>query len=107
VELRQAGTGRRRAAVGVLALGLLSGLPARAQEPTDDLKREIEALKQGQLEIQKQLNEIKRLLQAQQRPQAPPQRGPEVKDVVFDISSAAVKGPKSAQLTLIEFTDYQ
>jgi len=98
----------RIAGLCLLALVLLVGVPVLAQESADDMRQEIEALKQGQKNIQKQLNEIKRLLQTQQRPQAAPQRrGPQVKDVVFDVANGEVKGEKSAQLTLIEFTDYQ
>ena len=98
----------RNAGLCALALVLLLGFPVLAQESENDLRQEIEALKQGQKNIQKQLNEIKRLLQTQQRAQQPSKpRGPQVKDVVFDIANGKVKGDNSAQLTLIEFTDYQ
>jgi protein-disulfide isomerase len=96
----------RNAGLGVLALGLLVAAPAFAQESDDDIRAEIEALKQGQKDIQRQLNDIKRMLQQQARKPAP-RPGPQVKDVVFNVGSAEVKGEKSAQLTLIEFTDYQ
>jgi len=97
----------RYGALCLLALVLLIGAPALAQESDDEMRDEIEGLKQGQKNIQKQLNEIKRLIQTQQRPAAPKRRGAEVKDVIFDIANGEVKGEKSAQLTLIEFTDYQ
>jgi protein-disulfide isomerase len=96
----------RIAGLGVLALGLLLvALPVFAQEGDEDIRKEIEALKQGQQNIQKQLQEIKKLLQQQQRPAAP--QGPKVKDVVFNLGNNDVLGDAGAALTLIEFTDYQ
>ena len=74
------------------------------QEVIDDLKKEIDALKAGQQEILKQLDEIKKLVQARQ---APAHSGPNVKDVVFNLGANPTKGPASAKLTLVEFTDYQ
>jgi hypothetical protein len=92
-----------------IALGL--GNTVRAQEESE-VQKQLEALKKGQEEIRKELDEIKRLLiSGQARPPmaqptvAPPQ--PDVKDVAFDISGNPVKGESSAELTLIEFTDYQ
>jgi len=79
--------------------------PVLAQESKDDLKKEIDGLKQGQQEILKQLDEIKKLMQARQAPAAP--SGPNVKDVVFNLGANPTKGPASAKLTLVEFTDYQ
>jgi hypothetical protein len=88
-----------------LGLALLLAVPALAlaQETDAELRDEIEALKKGQQDIQKQLAEIKKLLQA--RPQG--RQGPNVKGMVFDIGDNLVKGPGSAKLTMIEFTDYQ
>ncbi len=83
----------------LVGLGMLIGSPAFAQS---DLKDEVEALKKGQQEILRQLQEIKSLVQTQARP-APPG----VKDVVFDLGKNPVKGPNAAKVTLIEFTDYQ
>ncbi len=87
----------------VPALLLLAGIvasPAFAQE--QDLKADIEALKKGQQEILQQIQDLKKLLQAQARP-----AGPNVKDVVFDLGINPVRGSDTAKLTLIEFTDYQ
>lgn len=88
-----------------LAAALTVALSAAAagQTPDDEVRREIEALKQGQQQIRQELQEIKRLLQ--ERPAAP--AGPDVKDKVFDIGDNPVKGEQTARLTLIEFTDYQ
>ncbi len=94
-----------KAAVGAGVLALLVASPGFAQESDADLRKEIEALKQGQKNIQRQLQEIKRLVQAQNKP--PARQGPQVKDVVFNLGNNAVKGDSAAKLTLIEFTDYQ
>ena len=97
--LISAGTG---AALAVMLAA--APAPVFAQESKDDLKKEIDALKQGQTEILKQLEEIKKLVQA--RPAAGPS-GPNVKDVVFNLGANPVKGSATAKLTLVEFTDYQ
>ncbi len=95
-----------KAGFGAGVLGLLLASPGFAQESDADLRKEIEALKQGQTNIQRQLQEIKRLVQSQNKKPAQRQ-GPQVKDVVFNIGNNAVKGDSGAKLTLIEFTDYQ
>ena len=92
----------------VLSAGLLALATAPAtfaQASSQELEKEIEALKQGQQQIRKDLQEIKRLLQQQQKPAAP--SGPNVQGKVFDIGSNPVKGVPTAKLTLIEFLDYQ
>lgn len=95
-----------RVALSALLLALPLAGAALAQTADKGLKQEIEALKKGQQEIQKELQEIKKLIQA--RPAAPPPpSGPNVKGKVFDLRENPVRGESSAQLTLIEFTDYQ
>ena len=64
------------------------------------LRDEIKALKEGQTAIQKELQEIKRLLQ--QKPAAA-----EFKEAIINISGAPFKGKKEAKLVLIEFSEYQ
>ncbi len=95
-----------RGAAAACALALWVVTPLAAQSAGDDLKQEIEALKKGQQEIQKQLAEIKTLLQA--RP-APPPAAPtlNVKDVPFNLGANPIRGADSAKLILIEFSDYQ
>jgi protein-disulfide isomerase len=78
----------------------------------NELKREIEALKAGQAAIQKDLAEIKGLLILQARQGAaagPPEpHGPTPENpIIVSIDGGAVKGDKSAKVTLVEFTDYQ
>ncbi len=92
----------------VLSAGLLAlatAPAAFAQAGGEDLQKEIEALKQGQAQIRKDLADIKRLVQQSNRPAAPSR--PNVTGKVFDIGNNPVKGLPSASLTLIEFLDYQ
>ena len=92
----------------VLSAGLLAlaAAPATfAQASDQDLAKEIEALKQGQQQIRKDLQEIKQLVQQQKS--APARSGPNVAGKVFDIGANPVKGVPTAKLTLIEFLDYQ
>jgi hypothetical protein len=67
------------------------------------LQKELEALKEGQRSMQKDLEEIKTLLRS--RPVAAQPTSPQ--NVVLNIAGEPLKGEKTARLTLIEFTDYQ
>ena len=96
----------RYAGPALLALGLVAGSPGVAQDSDADIQKEITDLKAGQKNIQRQLNEIKKLIQAQNKP-APAKKGPQVAGVTFNLGSNEVKGDAGAQLTLLEFTDYQ
>lgn len=88
----------------VAALTLALAAPARAQQKsTDDLMKEIEALKTMMQGIQKDLQEVKGML-ARQAQAAPPPSGI---GVVLDLGKAPAKGEKTAKLTLVEFSDYQ
>lgn len=97
----------RFAGPALLLAVLVGAPPATAQQSGDDVAAEIEALKKGQQDIQKQLAEIKRLIQTQAKPQQPARRGPEVEGVVFDLGDNLVEGSSDATLALLEFTDYQ
>lgn len=97
-------TSLRYAAAPLVALAI--AVPAAGQQSETDLRDEIEALKQGQEEIRKELREIKRLLETSQRRPAAP-AGPNVQDKVFELGSNPVRGEQTAKLTLVEFTDYQ
>ena len=91
-----------------LALGLAGAATARGQEPGKDTAAQIEELKKGQEQIRKEIQEVKKLLQARQAPAAPaPPAGPNVAGKVFDLGDNPVKGENTARLTLVEFTDYQ
>jgi type II secretory pathway component PulM len=97
---------KRLATLAALAaLILLSAQAGLTQAPSDDLRavrKEIEALREGQAAIQKELQEIKNLLRA--RPAVPPA---EPQNIVLSVADAPFKGEKSAKLTLIDFSDYQ
>ncbi len=67
------------------------------------LERDIDALQDGQRALQKDLQDIKTILQA--RPAAAPPAEPQ--NAVLTVDGAPFKGEKTAKLTLVEFTDFQ
>ncbi len=76
----------------------------QTDEDLKSLREEIKALKESQTTIQKDLQEIKNLLRAQQaKPQAPPP----FKEAVINIDAGHVKGDGNAKLVMIEFSEYQ
>jgi protein-disulfide isomerase len=77
---------------------------AVGQETETDLRAEIDALKEGQERIRRELEEIRRILEGLQR--AAP-AGPDVGGKIFDLGDNPVRGEATARLTLVEFTDYQ
>ena len=100
---------KRNNLLGIIPLLLLCLSPAIAQAPAttpeDEIKalrQEIEAVKAGQMAIQKELSEIKNLLRS--RPAGQPVAA---RDIVLDIAGTPVKGPKDAKVVLVEFSDYQ
>ena len=101
---RRVGISRRVTATFGACLFALASVPVWAQSDAE-LKQEIEALKQGQQQIRKELSEIKTLLQ--RRPAAAAPSGPNVSGKIFDLGNKPVKGEPTAKLTLIEFLDYQ
>ena len=89
----------------VLIASLAMANVASAQASDPELREEVEALKKGQEQIQKDLAEIKKLLQARAQPQRP--AAPDVSGKTFDLGDNPVVGDSTAKLTLVEFTDYQ
>ena len=92
----------------------LESLGKQIEELREDLKtsealralgKELEAIKAGQQALQKDMQEIKALLQARPVAAAPAPAAPP--SAVLSIAGAPFKGEKTAQLTLIEFTDFQ
>jgi protein-disulfide isomerase len=65
---------------------------------------EINNLKKGQQSIQKELQDIKKALQA--RP-AKAKRQEQFKEAVIDITGDPFIGKKTAKVTILEFSDYQ
>ena len=84
---------------------LLPATGAFGQATQQELQEEIEALKQGQEQIRKDLDEIKKLLTARTQPRRP--TAPDVSGKVFDLGTNPVQGERTAKITLVEFTDYQ
>jgi protein-disulfide isomerase len=90
-----------RLSLGLVLACLLSTPPALAQQQSiEDLKKDIEVLKEGQKAIQKDMQEIKSLLQKGQ-----PAQPAQVVDL--DTGNSPFKGERTAKLTLVEFSDYQ
>ena len=93
------------AAVALFMLVFSHAGPVLAQtsEGISALQEDVKSLKEGQTAIQKDLQEIKKLLQTKQAPPA----SPEFKETVINIKGAPARGEKSAKLVLMEFSDYQ
>ncbi len=88
----------------ILAVVLLAGVSlALAADELKELHQEIESLKVGQETIKKDLKAIKDLLTSLTRPRS------KIQDVNLSVNVAKypAKGPADAEVTLIEFTDYQ
>jgi len=88
----------------LILLGPLQSAPALSQpyREVEQLKKEVEALKEGQAAIRKDLEELKGLLRGRQaaRPAEPPAS-------ILSVEGATFLGDKNAPLTLVEFFDYQ
>ena len=90
----------------VVVLVVFGSLPGLAQ-PSEDMKalrKDVDALKEGQKAIQSDLQEIKTLLRARPAAAAPAAAPLEA---VLSLDGAPVKGEKSAKVALVDFTDYQ
>jgi protein-disulfide isomerase len=76
--------------------------PPPAQSEQEELRKEIRALKDGQDQIRKELQDIKRLLLAREaapaRP-APPER--------VNIGALPTRGNQNARIVVVEFSDFQ
>lgn len=92
------------AALALAAQGL-SGSTQAAEHGDEDLAIKVEALKQGQDEMRKELAEIKKLIQQMPRGGAP--AGPNVAGKIFDLGDNPMLGSDDAKIALLEFTDYQ
>lgn len=91
----------------VVIMMIISGQPLWAASTKDELaelKGEVQAIKEGQVAIQKDLADIKKLLQ--QGVRAAPSK-PAFKPTEISIEGAPVLGAAYATVTLVEFSDYQ
>ncbi len=100
---------RRAAALAALAaLTILGAAQPGFPQPSEDLKslrKDVDALKEGQKAIQSDLQEIKSLLRA--RPTGPTAAAAPAQEAVVSVDGAPFKGEKNAKVTLVDFTDYQ
>lgn len=96
-----------RVRLALLTLSLLVASPALAQQAgTEDLKKEIEALSQAVKAMQKDLQELKALLQSRALAAPSPAPAP-AENVILDLRDNPSRGERTATLTLVEFSDYQ
>jgi len=84
-----------------LSPGVLDIPPAQAETTLEDLRREMEALKARQQDLQNNMQEIKNLLLGKIAPPPIPQ------NVTVSLDNDPFKGDPNAPLTLVEFSDYQ
>ena len=93
----------RHAVVAALLIGF--GAPVALAQTADDLaalRKDINALKDGQAALLRELQQIKSLLNA-----AAGARAAAAPEVDLTVGDAPSKGKKDARLTLVEYTDYQ
>jgi len=92
-----------RFTLAMLLVFAVSTSSAIAKSKTDELVDEVQALKQGQEQIQKDLDEIKKMLEKGARG-APAK--PAFKPTDMKLGDVATKGEATAPVTLVEFSDY-
>jgi protein-disulfide isomerase len=93
-----------RAAAASLLVALSA--PAAFAQTADDLaaiRKDINALKEGQAALLRELQQIKSVLSAA----AQGGRAAAPSEVALTLGDGPSKGKKDAKLTLVEFTDYQ
>ena len=96
----------RHTSVAVLAAATIAAGPVQAQQPSaDDLKKQLDALVEAIKVLQKDVQEIKTLVQRPAAVAAP--AAASGVNLVFDLANRHAKGSADAPLTLVEFTDYQ
>jgi len=79
---------------------------AKTSDELKALREEVKVLQQGQVKMQKDLEEIKKLLQqAPQAAAAPSQKAFTPTDI--ELGDVTFQGDSNAPVTLIEFSDYQ
>jgi protein-disulfide isomerase len=103
-------TASRMLAMAIVVSCFLIAGPAlaRTSDELKALKQEVQTLQQGQVDIQKDLEEIKKLLQ--QAPRAAPAAAPAraaFAPTDIQLGEVPYKGEYDAPVTLIEFSDYQ
>jgi protein-disulfide isomerase len=105
---RPAGSGvRSRGLVWGLVVATLLGLGGAAvvlAQPADEaLRKDVEALKQEQAALRREIAEIKELLRGRVSSEA----GAPPRDLLIAVQRAPALGEVSARVTVVEFSDYQ
>jgi len=96
----------RLIALVTLAVLLALGAPYALAQSNDEiqaLRKDVDALRNSQQRLEKELAEIKALLRTRQAGAA----DDDPKKVVLSIDGEPFKGPQTAKLVLVDFTDYQ
>jgi hypothetical protein len=75
---------------------------SQTSEELKPIIEEMKVLRKGQENIQKELQEVKKLLKGKT-----PARAAEFKEATITIAGDPFKGDKNAVVTLVDFTDYQ
>jgi protein-disulfide isomerase len=78
---------------------------ARTSDEIKALKEEVAAMREGQEKMQKDLDEIKKLLEQGTRP-APARAGNAFTPKTIELGSVSLRGDADAPVTLIEYSDY-
>ncbi len=89
---------------GLILLVLGLGCTAMAQESVQDLKKEIDVLRQEQQALRKEVQDIKALILNYLAPLLSERN---TRNIEFELGDNPVRGENTARLTLVEFTDYQ
>jgi protein-disulfide isomerase len=95
---------------GIILLMLFCAPSSFAQQKEGQSNEELktlEAIKEGQTAIQKQLQQIIELLKARPVAGQPAPAGPDLSTITMDLKGEPVKGDKNARIVVIEFSDYQ
>jgi protein-disulfide isomerase len=97
---------KRNSVATLFSLVLLGFLTAQTgfSQSNDDLKKDIQSLKEGQQAIQKDLQEIKRLIAARPAGGAPTEQAV---NAIVSVDGDPTKGNKNAKVTLVEFSEFQ
>lgn len=91
--------------IAVCGLALAPMMPAAAADDITPIDQDIDYLKQGQIEILKQLQELRKLLEERGAPAKPVERG--FQPIDLDLAAAPSQGDLGAPVVLVEFTDFQ
>ena len=91
------------AAASALLLVQGSLFAQASDQEVQELKKQMEELKKGQTAIQKDLADIKKLIQTTRAPSGPVAPT----EATLDLTGKPFKGASDAKLVLVEFSDYQ